>query len=221
MRNLLVIFAVMCLACSIAPAQTKPGVQLNEWKLYGGYQYVSADTHSIQEALNLEHAIDPEFPALKFGNRQNLNGWNFGIQEDITKWFGVVVDVGGSYGERRILLLASDGINTSSRTRMQAYTFMGGPQFTLYRGSNFQPFARFLVGGAFFRGRTDILDNNVPEFSAVVDNDNGFAYGGGGGADIFFSRRFGVRVAADILRTPLFGETQNNLRATSGLIFRF
>ena len=221
MRNLLVLFAVLCVACSIAPAQNSAAVQLNEWKMYGGYQYVSADTHAVQEALNVQHAFDPSFPLLNFGNRQNLNGWNGGIQEDITKWFGVVVDVSGSYGERRILLFSSGGVNTSSRTRMRAYTFMGGPQFTLFRGSNFQPFARFLVGGAFFNSRTDILDNNVPEFSAVQENDNGFAYGGGGGADIFFSRRFGVRVAADILRTPLFGETQNNIRATTGLVYRF
>jgi hypothetical protein len=212
--------AAMCLMCTFAIGQANPSGLLDEWKIYGGYQYVAGDTHSVQEALNLEHALNPGFPLLHFGNRQNMNGWNFGVEESITKYFGFVVDAGGAYSERRISL-SNIGVDTSSRSRLRLYTLTGGPQVTLFRGSNFQPFARFLVGGAFFRSNTDILENNVPMTSPFIANDDGLTYGGGGGTDIFFSRHLGARVAADILRTHLFSETQNNIRATGGLVFRY
>jgi hypothetical protein len=221
MRKVAVFASMLWLLSTFAVAQANPSGLLDEWKIYGGYQYLSADSHSVQEALNLEHAINPTFPLLNFGNRQNMSGWNFGVEESITSHFGFVVDAGGAYSEKRILLDSSGGINDSSRSRLRLYTLTGGPQVTLYRGPNFQPFARFLVGGAFFRSRTDLLENNVPVTAAFIANDDGLAYGGGGGADVFFSKRWGARLAVDILRTHLFDETQNNLRATAGLVFRY
>jgi hypothetical protein len=221
MRNVVSIAAIKWLSFNNAIPKATPVGLLDEWKIYGGYQYLSADSHSVQEALNLEHATNPSFPLLNFGNRQNMNGWNFGVEESITKHFGFVVDAGGAYSERRILLESVPGINESSRSRLRLYTLTGGPQVTLYRGSNFQPFARFLVGGAFFRSRTDLLENNVPVTTPFIANDDGLTYGGGGGTDVFFAKRWGARLAADILRTHLFGETQNNIRATAGLVFRY
>lgn len=221
MRDVLAVAATLCLTCSFIAAQASHGVQVNEWKVYGGYQYTALDSHSVQDALNLEHLINPTFPLLNFGNRQNLNGWNFGIQEDITRWFGVVVDVGSGYAEKRLLLSSNGGVNLSSRTKMTFYTLTGGPQFTFYRGSHFQPFARALVGGGFFLSRTDVVANDVRVVNPVAENDQGFAWGGGVGSDFFFSRRLGVRVATDWIRTPFFDEHQNNVRATAGLIFRF
>jgi hypothetical protein len=211
----------LCLTSTFIAAQTSYNSNLNEWKLYGGYQYVALDSHSVQDALNLEHVIDPAFPLLNFGDHQHLNGWNFGIQNDITKWFGVVVDVGGSYGETRLLVDSGGGVNLSTRTKMSFFTFTGGPQFTLYRGTHFQPFVRALVGGGFFRSRTDVVANNVPVVTAVSADDEGFAGGGGAGSDFFFSPRFGLRIKGDWLRTPFFGEAQNNIRGTGGLVFRF
>lgn len=221
MRVVLAIVAMLCLTCSFNAAQINQGGQLNEWKIYGGYQYTALDSHSVQDALNLEHLIDPNFPSLDFGNRQNLNGWNFGVQEDVTKWFGVVVDVSGSYGQKRLLVSSVGGVDISTRTKMRVFSGMLGPQFTFYRGSRFQPFARALLGGASFRSRTDATANGVPIINAFVGNDDGFAWGGGAGSDFFFSRRLGFRVTADWIRTPFFHEAQNNIRSTVGLIVRF
>ena len=221
MRKILVLSALVSIACVFTTAQNSSIVTMDQWKVYAGYQYTALDSHALQEALNLEHQIDPSFPLIHFGNRQNLNGWNFGVQEDITKWFGVVIDAGGGYTERRILVSSIGGVNVSTRTREALYSFTGGPQFTFYRGANFQPFGRFLVGGGWLHSRTDVLENNVPVTSPFDANDAGVAYGGGLGTDVFFSRRIGIRVAADLLRTSFFGDTQNHVRASAGLVFRF
>jgi hypothetical protein len=104
MKKLLVLAAGLSLTSMFTQAQSIPPVRVNEWKLYGGYQYTALDTHSVHDALKLEHVVNPLFPQLTVGNRQHLDGWDFGIQNDITKWFGVVVDVGGTYKETRLLL---------------------------------------------------------------------------------------------------------------------
>ena len=150
MKNVLVVVAVLSLSVPLLSAQRRSEAPTDEWKIYGGFQYSSLDTHSVQDFLNLEHIINPSlFPQLDFGNRQNLNGLNAGIQEDIRPWFGVVVDVGSGFGEKRILLNSGGGVNTSTRTKMKFYTVTGGPQLTVHRGERFQPFIRALVGGGF------------------------------------------------------------------------
>ncbi|HEV2699778.1 MAG TPA: outer membrane beta-barrel protein, partial [Terriglobales bacterium] len=143
-------------------------------------------------------------------------------QEDaLAKWFGVVVDVGGGYGTNNIDLGTLGGINAKARTKLRIYSFTVGPQFTLRLSSRVQPFGRVLLGGAWARNSANILENNVPQFAEVKLKDEGFAYGGGVGADFFFSRRVGLRVAADYLRTPFFDDSQNNLRGTAAVVFRF
>lgn len=97
------------------------------------------------------------------------------------------------------------------RTRLRNYTFMGGPQFTLRHSSTFQPFVRALVGGAFSRN----------SLNKVKVEDEGFAFGGGAGTDINFSRMLGLRVAVDYIGTKLFDDTQNNIRGTASLVFRW
>ena len=222
MRKVCAFASLFFLACGLSLAQSSSKADFDEFKIYGGYEFVSLDTHAVQDALNLEHVIDPTFPLLNFGNRQNLSGWNFGAEEDtLAKWFGVVVDVGGVYGTNHLDLGTSGGISSRMRTKLRLYTFMGGPQFTLRRSSKVQPFVRALIGGAWTSFSANVLENNVPQFEEVKDSDSGFAYGGGAGADVFFSGKLGLRVAADYIRTPFFSDTQNNLRGSAGLVVRF
>jgi opacity protein-like surface antigen len=195
---------------------------IDQVKIYGGYQYTSLDTHAVQDALNLQHTLDPTFPLLNFGSHQNMHGWNFGGEEDtLAPWFGVVVDVSGTYGENNINLGTVAGVTTKTRTKLRLYTFTAGPQFTLRRSSKVQPFVRALLGGAWESFSVNVVENNVPLFADVKQSDEGFAYGGGGGADFFLSHKFGLRVAVDMIRTPFFRDTQNNIRGTAGFLFRF
>ena len=221
MRRICVCAAVLFLACVLSAGQASPPESFNQWKVYGGYQYTMLDTHAVQDALNLQHALDPTFPLINFGDHQDLGGWNFGVQNDITKWFGVVVDVGSGYGTNNINVGTVGAVSVDVRTKLRLYTFTGGPQFTLRRSSKIEPFARILIGGAWTSSSTNVLENKVPLFAELKAKEDGFAYGGGGGVDFFFSRKAGLRVAADLIRTPFSQDTQNNIRATAGLVIRF
>jgi len=220
MRKSCLSIAFVFLVCAFCAAQTPSTFE--QVKAYGGYEFTHLDTHAVQDVFNLQHVIDPTFPQFNFGNYQNLHGWNFGVEEDtLAKWFGVVVDVSGSYGTNSIDLGTVSGVSSKMRTKLRTYTFTGGPQFTLRRSDKIQPFVRALFGGGWVSFSSNVFQNNVPEFADLKGKDAGFAYGGGGGADFFFKKKVGLRVAVDLIRTPFFDDTQNNIRGTAGLVFRF
>jgi opacity protein-like surface antigen len=187
-------------------------------QFFGGYQYTRLDTGAVQDAINL-FVLANGSPAVDFGRHQNLNGWSVGGQENINNWFGVAVDLSGTYDTKKLLLAQSGSFNEALRSRLHLYTFMTGPQFTMRRSSTFQPFARGLIGGARITESANILVNNVPQIADLKSNDESFAFGGGGGTDINFSRRLGMRVAVDYIRTQFFNDDQNNLRGTVALVF--
>lgn len=223
MRTCCVLISLLLLTSLAVVAQTSGKSEpFDQWKLYGGYQFTSLDSHAVQDAFNLARVEDPTFPVINFGERQKTNGWDAGFQEDVTKWFGVVVDVSGGYTHSRIDLGTIGGVKSVARTNASIYTITGGPQFTLRHSDNVQPFVRVLLGGAFFNSSSNVLDNNVREFPVdFKENSDGFAYGGGLGSDFFFSRKAGIRVSVDYLHTPFFDDAQNNFRGDVGLVVRF
>jgi hypothetical protein len=114
-----------------------------------------------------------------------------------SKWLGVVGEVSGA-------------ADTDGR-RSAMYTFMGGPRATLRQG-RIQPYVQVLIGGA----RLNAVVQGLGATST-----NSFAAAVGGGVDLKVVHHFAIRlVQVDYLFTH-FGATQNNLRISSGLVFRF
>src|SRR5437868_5163401 len=169
-------------------------------QVYGGYQYTRLDTGAEQDALNL-FTLEQGIPAINVGRHQSLNGWSFGAQENLNSWFGGIVDVSGSYYTKKVLVATSGGNTAKLRYRLHSYTFMAGPQFTMRHSSTFQPFVRGLIGGGFLNTSANALVNNVPVSAESKADDKNWAFGGGGGTDIVFSRMLAVRVAVDYIRT--------------------
>jgi opacity protein-like surface antigen len=210
-------FAVALVLASVSTfAQTTAPVG----QIYGGFQYTRLDTASVQDAVDLA-ALQAGVPTINFGRHQSLYGWCFGGQQNLNSWFGGIVDVSGTYLTKRVLLSQSGGVNATLRARLHSYTLMAGPQITLRRSSIFQPFVRALVGGGFFDDSVNVLVNNVPQFSETKESDDNWAFGGGVGTDVNFSRSLGLRLAVDYIRTQLFNENQDNYRGTASLVYRF
>jgi len=212
-------FVLWVLFAALATSFPSHG-QISTGAIYGGYQYVRLDTTHEQEALNLV-AFQSGIPAVNLGRHQNLHGWNFGVQENLNSWFGGIVDVGGSYIDKKITVTQGAGLKAQLQTRIHIYNFTAGPQLTYSRNHAFQPFVRGLIGGAFSGVSANLLLNNVPQTIDVSEDDTSFAIGGGAGTDIRLAKYFAVRVAADYLRTYLFDEGQNNLRGAVSLVYRW
>jgi hypothetical protein len=131
-----------------------------------------------------------------FVNRSNLNGFDAEGTFNITPRWGVTADVGGQYG-----------------SQMTVYNFLIGPQYALRRDKS-----KFFVHGLFGKAqdRVNITTSISSHFESV-----GRALVAGGGYDLDLTPRFTFRVQADFLRTDTFSTTQNDIRASTGLVFHF
>ena len=132
-------------------------------------------------------------PSFGFSSPSGLNGYNFAPAFNLIRGFGVAAEVSGQYGS--ILDLRDIAV---------------GPQF-LYPKGNVLFFGHALIGSA----RSLVHVGNGEE-------DTARAVALGGGMDFGITSRFAVRVfQLDYLHTDLFSQTQNNLRFSTGLVYRW
>jgi hypothetical protein len=136
----------------------------------------------------------------------NLNGGSANIAYNATRWLSGVADFGGyTNGNFR---------NTSGGTLS---TYLFGPRVNFRKFSRVTPFGQALFGVAHVTAGT----------SFAIGSANAFASAFGGGVDVSVSHHWTVRpVQVDYLLTRFnegTGNTQNenNLRVSTGVVFRF
>ena len=146
-------------------------------------------------------------PGLTGVDSLHLHGGNASAAYNITSWLGGVADFGG-YTNGNIL-------NTHTSGTFSTYLF--GPRVSYRHYSRITPFGQVLVGAA---------HANAAPFG-TASTQNAFAMTAGGGVDYKLRDHFSIRpFQAEYLMTR-FGEgmlgtwTQNNLRVSTGLLFRF
>jgi|HubBroStandDraft_6_1064221.scaffolds.fasta_scaffold200842_2 hypothetical protein len=131
-----------------------------------------------------------------FVNRSSLNGFDAEGTYNIRPRWGVTVDIGGQYS-----------------SQLTAYNFLAGPQFASRRDKSM-----WFVHGLFGKAQ------NTVEIATLARNgfeSVGRTLGVGAGYDRDLSPRFTFRVQADFLRTDTFKTGQNDVRASTGLVFHF
>jgi hypothetical protein len=87
------------------------------------------------------------------------------------------------------------------------YNVLFGPRVYASFGK-FRPFAEAMVGVGHVNAN-------------AAGSDNSFSTGLGGGLDYRIIRPVAWRFQADYLHTSFFGSTQNNVRLSTGIVFRF
>jgi opacity protein-like surface antigen len=146
-------------------------------------------------------------PATSRTDGFNLNGGSASVAYNVNGWLSGVADFGG-YHNTNILGSGVDGTLS---------TYLFGPRVSYHRFSRVTPFGEVLFGVA--HTGANLLNTN---------SQNAFAMTVGGGLDYRISSRFSIRAAkVDYLLTR-FNEfnttntqTQNNLRVSTGVVFRF
>jgi len=123
----------------------------------------------------------------------NLNGWELAGQYKITDWLGGVGDFDGHYG-------SPNGVSSTLNT------YMFGPQVSW--PSRVSPFAHVLLGGA--------------HLSSAGLSESAFAMAVGGGIDTRLVHRIYWRVIqGDYLLTHFGGGREDNIRLSTGIVFKF
>jgi hypothetical protein len=136
----------------------------------------------------------------------NLNGGSGSVSYNFTDRYAAVAEFGAG---------RFSGLPTGVDSTL--YTYLFGPRVSFRKASRVTPFAQALFGG----GRL------TASASGVDAAENSFAMALGGGVDVHIHSRIAIRlVQADYLLTRFASvsgasATQNNLRVSAGIVFRF
>jgi hypothetical protein len=161
--------------------------------VFFGYSYYSTDLSSI--------------------DRANTNGWEASFEGKVVPFLGLVADFDSHYGSQNFpaCVLPPEGtgpICSSFNADVTEHNFLFGPRVS-FSVKRFRPFAEALFGGA------HVNVNNG------VGSDTSFATAIGGGLDYKIIRPVAWRFQGDYVETRFFGATQNNVRISTGIVFRF
>ena len=152
-------------------------------EIFGGFSYLPAGT--------------ADFP------RKDSFGFQASVCGNISRWFGVVADLGGQYSKNRNLGPNWPGVTAST----SVYEYMVGPRFAVRR-QKFNFFSHALVGRA--NGHSNL----------VGFSDNSFALAAGGGLDI----NLGDRLALRVLQLDYVGSfadiLEDNVRLGFGVVLK-
>jgi len=199
-------------------------------EIYGGYTYLRFNANGGQPPNQV--------------NAFSANGGQGSFQFNIDKYIGLVAEMGGAHNGK--LTIGSSGILQPDQT---AFTYLFGPRISLHKAGVVSPFFEYLVGG-FHNSRSftvpdTLLPHPVNPIAGVTETpgttttkfattQNAVAMAVGGGVDIRLSRRIGFRpIELDYVPTHFSAvniqglgfinptKWQNNLRYSTGLIFRF
>ena len=167
--------------------------------LFGGFQYMHAGS------------FDGE------GDSANTYGWNGSAAFHWSRYLGVAADFSGNYRSENVQSLGLTG-----RANVHIYTYTFGPVVSWNSFGRVSPFVHALFGVAHLRPTGCVIFSGSPD-ECGSGSASGFAAMVGGGVDVRYSRRLLYRlVQFDRVRLPSeFGGTNNNVRALTGLVFRF
>jgi hypothetical protein len=139
--------------------------------------------------------------------RTNMNGWNADANYNLNRLVGIAFDAAGT-GQT----VTSDGFTYTQRIN----TFMAGPRLFPVGHHKLTPFVHVMAG----------LGRYWLSFPGEDYSENHLAFGFGGGVDATVNRMIAVRVLQiDYERTVFTLDqafpAQNNLRFSTGVVFRF
>src|SRR5437763_1285960 len=206
MQKLLFMIAALTCCASFASAQDDRKIQV-----FGGYSYLRFDASGN---VFREPGATADVSSLE---RFQLDGFHAQVAGYFNPHFGIAGDVSGHY-ER------------GAASQTSVYNFLGGPQVKARLGRT-SPFAHALFGVS--RGKGSVLTQSVVGSFDIVsstpsEGQTKFAFAIGGGVDVNVSERIAIRaLQVDYLRTSFsnnsdtrFGDHQNNLRLSVGVVFK-
>jgi opacity protein-like surface antigen len=190
-----------------------------------------ASVIKAQETPQYEVFVGPSYAREDATNIKFINGigWHASLDGTANNWLSAVFDFSGYYSSPKVNLA---GLSNPLPIDSSNYLYLFGPRFTYRKWQRLTPFAEGLLGVANFR----FTASSVGLTNAVSSTT--FAAAFGGGADYAVKDWLAIRlIEADYVVTR-FREinvdqttgqvafngprrTQNNARASAGIVLRF
>jgi outer membrane protein OmpA-like peptidoglycan-associated protein len=167
-------------------------------------------------------------PGLEPANRLYwLNGGSMSIAYNFNRYLGVVADLGG-FGDSAIEFPgAGGGASTVVDSNGAVFPYLFGPRISYRKHERITPFLQVLFGGI-YASKVTLASGCGGAGCTPLPDENKFAWTGGGGLDIKVSHHVAIRIIqAEYLMTNFenhntgISELQNDMRFSSGIVFRF
>ncbi len=187
-------------------------------------------TVKAQEIPKYQAFVGPSYAREDLTDIKNINGigWHASLDGTANNWVSAVFDFSGYYSSPKINV----GLPAPLPINSSEYLYLFGPRFTYRKWERLTPFAESLFGVSDFR----FTASSVGLTNAI--SSTAFAAAIGGGADYTVKSWLAIRlIEADYVLTrsrelgvdPTTGQigftgqrrTQNNARASVGVVFRF
>ncbi len=165
-------------------------------------------------------------PTYADGNRLVwLNGGSTSIAYNLNRHLGLVGDF-GAYTNSEIRFKGAYAATVDvDNSNVAVLTFLAGPRLSFRKHDRVTPFVQALFGGVH---ANQVTLANCTLNCTLLPSENSFAMTAGGGLDIRVRRHFAIRaIQAEYLMTRFTSyttgntSTQNDMRLSSGIVFRF
>jgi hypothetical protein len=140
----------------------------------------------------------------------DMHGWEGTLEGKFLPWLGGVADFDWHYGGVDTNCVGLTCTSPRFHLTTSRHSVLFGPRASTSIG-RYTPFAQFLLG---FTYQTDTGGN-------VSNSDLAFSDGAGAGLDYKIVNAVAWRLQADWIHTRIFRGTQNDLRISTGIVFRF
>lgn len=138
--------------------------------------------------------------------RASTNGWEASVEAKVLPFVGFVAQFDGLFGAQNV---SNCGQGCGPfRSATSQYNYLFGPRASVSL-AKIRPFGEVLFGGSHM---------NVHIFPPSTSS---FAIAAGGGFDYKIVHFIAWRVQGDYIYTNFFNARQNNLRLSTGVVFRF
>jgi opacity protein-like surface antigen len=197
---------------SMAPATPYSGgrdIYYPKIELFLGYSYLRA------------------VPAPSNGNRLVwLNGGSTSVAFNLSRYFGIAEDF-GDFNDSRLELRGPGAPSTVVGSSGNVFTYLLGPRFSYRKHDRFIPFAQAQLG-LIHASEVTASSGCTGAGCTLLPSETRFALAAGGGLDLRLHHHLAVRVVqAEYLMTRFDDlstgstATQNDIRLSTGLVFRF
>src|SRR5665213_2031234 len=196
---------------SMAPAMPySRGLNLDvpRFELFVGYSYLRA------------------VPTLAAGNRLVwMNGGSTSIAFNVNRYLGLVGDFGAYTNSAMQFTGGYTAAVDVDNANVAALTYLFGPRLSFRKHDRITPFAQVLFGGVH---ANQVTLTGCTVNCTLLPSQDSFAMTAGGGLDLRVHHHFAIRIIqAEYLMTRFASYTtgttgtQNDMRLSSGIVFRF
>jgi hypothetical protein len=190
------------------PYSGGPSIGIPRYELFLGYSYLQA------------------VPKLAAGNRLVwLNGGSVSAAFNVNRYLGLVADFGAYTNSQMRFTGAYTSTVNVNNSNVAVLTYLFGPRLSFRKYDRITPFAQVLFGGVH---ANQVTLTGCTVNCTLLPAQDSFSMTAGGGLDVRIHRHLAIRIIqAEYLMTRFASYTtgttglQNDMRLSSGIVFRF